>query len=243
MKNEPILIKNNKKFLKLYPEEIQSLYEIYKRGVFSSPPRLRMEIEQQFTNFLHSTYKFPKNPVAGSIATRLYDSFSSPSFKEALLDDLVASAIGEEVRHFAPKITLSCEDYKRFCEMSAVLSTDIPTDPDLPRLKALLLAFVVFYRKDYHPTGWVRYDKKNIFHLAGVSRLSASTQERLTTKLHTLCSLDMRVVGSNQPIPCFTISWLNDQLPPGSPDNPFVTLSELSPSGLTEILEKQKQGE
>jgi hypothetical protein len=235
MKSEPIILKNNKKFLKLYPEEIQSLYEIYKRGVFSSPPRLRMEIEQQFADFLTTTYHFPKNPVADSIAVRLYEDFSSPAFKESLLDDLVAAAIGEEVHHFAPKITLSLEDYKRFCEISADFS---PADPDTPRLKALLLSFVVFFRLNFHQTGWVRYDKKNIFHLAAATRLSPATQERLTNKLHTQCALDMRVVGSNQPIPCFNIAWLNDQLPPGSPDNPLVTLGDLSPEGIKEIISK-----
>ena len=73
----------------------------------------------------------------------------------------------------------------------------------------LLVAFTAHALSNYHPSGWIKYDKKAIIALARLSKLPMSEQEKLTQQLHFSFGIDMRVVGSAQPIPCYALPWLS----------------------------------
>lgn len=73
----------------------------------------------------------------------------------------------------------------------------------------LLVAFTAHALSNYHPSGWIRYDKKAIMALAHLSKLPMAEQEKLTQRLHSSFGIDMRVVGSAQPIPCYALPWLS----------------------------------
>ena len=228
---------NNKQgFLKLYPDEIQNVYAIFKKGVSLNLPRA--EVEKNIAAFIQEKYSL-KAPVSQPAAASIYDQLSAPDFQESLLnDETPATAADTSIPRKTTKIVLSLEDYQRYVETTQTCEIFSSTHAQSAALKSLLLAFVCFYRRSHHPTGWIRYDKKNIFYLAGLTKISSSQQEKLTAALHAHCGLDMRVVGSNQPIPCFTISWLRDQPIAGTTDNPLLTLSDMSPEGIQEIISK-----
>ena len=74
----------------------------------------------------------------------------------------------------------------------------------------LLISFICFARANPHPNGWIKYDSKSkdyIFYLASCQKKDAKYKEYLTSTLHSVYNLDMRVVGSTQPIPCFKLKW------------------------------------
>lgn len=98
--------------------------------------------------------------------------------------------------------------------------------------RRLLAAFAAWDRAYPHPSGWVRYDRPAIMCLAGLSGLRPSEQEGLTRLLHRSYGLDMRVVGSNSPIPCFRLSWLEEEEPIG-PSNPLQDIGPLSPASVS----------
>lgn len=105
------------------------------------------------------------------------------------------------------------------------------TTPTLSsQIRRALLAFAAFYRRNYHPKKWVRYDRKSVFFLAGLSDMSATAQEDLTTTLHKEYGLDLRVIGSKSPVPCFYFDWMASQPTPGlDPSNPYIDLGPYAP--------------
>lgn len=103
-------------------------------------------------------------------------------------------------------------------------------------VQRLVLAFLLYYHANYHPSGWIRYDKKSIFYLANCQKLPTSLQENLTRYIHTTYNLNMRVVGSNQPIPCYSLDWAKPEPDDsGIEDTPDI-LGELSPEFLESYL-------
>lgn len=105
-------------------------------------------------------------------------------------------------------------------------------DKQQQRIFLLVVAFTAHALSAYHPSGWIRYDKKQIFTAAKINKLSSQDQESLTRQLHNDFGLDMRVVGSNQPIPCYNIPWL--VAPP-----PDSSISSLQMSAIaTAIIDK-----
>lgn len=137
----------------------------------------------------------------------------------------------------------------------AILSTQDITylENALPRLSEdaqlakLLISYAIHSRMNPHHSNWIKCDKKDrsaIFYLASLSKLPASKQQALINKLHSSYGLDMRVVGSNTPIPCFCLSWQASQPPQGSNDNPLIELGILSPRSISDfydsLLEKYK---
>ena len=91
------------------------------------------------------------------------------------------------------------------------------------------------YRRNFHKSGWVRYDKKLVFYLAGLQDLPVKESEELTQYLHQEYGFDMQVVGSNSPIPCFKMDWLFDQPQPGSHINAFLEYGDFSPETIVQI--------
>lgn len=112
--------------------------------------------------------------------------------------------------------------------MKAILADEPSYDA-----RRLLVAFAAWDRANRHHSGWIRYDRQAIMCLAGLSGLRPRDQEALTQLLHREYGLGMQVVGSNSPIPCFRLSWLEEEPPIGDPSNAPLDLGPLSPSAIT----------
>lgn len=200
-------------FIKNQDPQIQLLYEIYYEGVQNglAPEQLKLDMAAR----LVVRYSIPKE-AADKMAAAAYIQFSNPEFATKF-NDLPSSD--------PLPLWMSQQDYDYFVSFTSA-------DPDVTdEIRALLLSFIAVYRHDYHHTGWVKYDRKNIFYLAGLSRLSVTRQKVLTNYLHDRYDLQMQVVGSNQPIPCFKFPWLYEQ-----PVSDPIKLGPLSPSTIQIVL-------
>lgn len=197
-----------KEFIKLQTKEVQDFYAMFLD--MKAKDATAEAIIERFSVELRARYDF--GDKAEAVATRLCDKFSGEFFADRFVDPSKESAV----------IT-KC-DYDRFWEYTAA-------DEEItPQMRALLMSFIIAYRHNYHPSGWIKYDKKNIFYLADLANLSSARQTAMTNYLHAKYGLNMRVVGSNQPTPCFGFDWLNDQPPVGSEANDLINLGPLSPS-------------
>lgn len=94
------------------------------------------------------------------------------------------------------------------------------------QLLALLTSFVAYARYNAHPSNWIHYKKHIIFYLAYLDKLKESERISLTQQLHSDYGLNMQVVGSTNPIPCFQFTWMANQPTPGNrfTDNPFMDM-------------------
>lgn len=74
------------------------------------------------------------------------------------------------------------------------------------RAQALLGSFRRWAEDHPHASGWIRYEREAIFRQAGLANLPEADKEDLTRILRQDGFLEMRVVGSNEPIPCFRVA-------------------------------------
>lgn len=79
------------------------------------------------------------------------------------------------------------------------------------QLISLLTAFAAYARTHPHPKKWVRCsekDKQKIYNMAGFAK-NMPTKEKinLTNYIHETYEMNMRVIGSNNPTPCFLFDW------------------------------------
>ena len=102
-------------------------------------------------------------------------------------------------------------------DLSAAMSSYL----DKHRMMNLMAAFAAHALAFYHHSGWIRYNRKDIFTLAQLNKLPVSEQEKLIKTMHSFFGLNMRVIGSAQPIPCYGLSWL---IPP-TEDSPIHKLN------------------
>lgn len=230
-----------KEFLDLQTKELQTIYEAYKEIVSSdefaqkqTPEDQSAYIKEALTQKLSSSFSFTQT-VAEHIASHVLTLFPQVQDIETqfIINTDADINTNTSTQPLTPTIFITLKDYERFMEKIQLSNT-----PPTEQLKSLLFSFMVFYRDNYHPTGWVRYDRKNIFYLAGLSSLSAQKQEKLVNSLHDHFGLDMRVVGSNQPIPCFKINWLYDQDDVSTPKNPLLSFGPFTPKNLKQIITK-----
>lgn len=223
--------------------EIQAVYAVYiaAKDLNKTPE----EIKTELITFLQKRYNFSATS-AKKVVSNLYNSFSKGEFQKSIIDpassknsspspDFADSpSSSQTVPSESSNIMLTSQDFQKFVELTQA-------DPEItPEIKKLLLSFIIFYRRNFHPSGWIRYDRKNIFYLAGANLYSVSQQEKMTKFLHERYALNMRVVGSNQPTPCYGFSWLQEQPLPGTPNNPYLTLAPLTPEGLESVIKKIK---
>lgn len=119
------------------------------------------------------------------------------------------------------------------------LKTFALQDPDNRAALKLLVAFALYARANPHSSHWIKYDRATIFFLAGLQELKTSEQERLTKYLHEYYNLNMQVIGSNTPIPCFKIKWMAEQPDPCAYDtsNPLVDVGNYSPATVSYLMQ------
>lgn len=119
------------------------------------------------------------------------------------------------------------------------LKTFALQDPDNRAALRLLVAFAIYARANPHPSHWIKYDRATIFFLADLQELKTSEQERLTKYLHEYYNLNMQVIGSNTPLPCFKLKWMAEQPNPFVEDtsNPLVAVGNYSPATISHLMQ------
>ena len=157
---------------------------------------------------------------------------SSYGVTDTVLQEVVSKLISEFSSYDTP-----LNEQSIITELDlAHLNTLLPTLASVPQAQRLLLALVFNFRANFHPTGWIRYEKKNIMYLAGLDKLPVRDQETLMNQMHRECGLNMRVIGSNNPIPCYTFTWA--EVPPQedpTDTSPLLFFGLLTPSTIASV--------
>lgn len=209
-------------FTELKPKIWQTLHATYESLLSSSstPDQVLAALAADLPQFGFS------EGDSSRIAAAFMKSFDCIRDALALNEDNPAVPDYESAASPSGKLRLTLSEQDISC-MKAILADEPSYDA-----RRLLVAFAAWDRANYHHTGWIRYDRQSIMCLAGLSSLRPRDQEALTQHLHREYGLDMQVVGSNSPIPCFRLSWLEEEPPVGDPSNQLLDLGPLSPSAI-----------
>ena len=211
-----------KEFMQLQPQQWQEIYTYYSQLVSYSqdPAEILKLISLRLQGFGFS------NQISSQIATHLIKHFQDRDFKE-LYDDPQQDSIDD------PQIYLSTQDLE-------YIETHILTSPHItPELLRLIITYAAFARLNPHRSNWIKCDKKDkttVLYLSSNSNLPVSKQEALIQDAHAYFGLNMRVVGSTQPIPCFQFPWQASQPPVNETDaNLLHTIGPLAPKTITDF--------
>lgn len=96
----------------------------------------------------------------------------------------------------------------------------------------LLLSLLALRSANPHPSGWIRYDRRQAFRIAGLAAAKESLKASLCALLAETQGLEMRVVGSASPTPCFRFAWA-----PSAPEGETVDCGPLLPGSAEAVLE------
>ncbi len=222
-------------FLDLEPARFQELYNLFLSAASSKEaPESEEERDIYTENWEEKETSTPSKEDARSIKELLSARVSSWGITQKAAAQ-VASAFytyctSPDTLPFLSATTPSSQAYISRQDLEYYIAA-LNTTPDLsPQIRRALLAFAAFYRRNYHPKKWVRYDRKSILFLAGLSDMSTATQEDLTTSLHKEYGLDLRVIGSKSPVSCFYFEWMAAQPTPGLDlSNPYIDLGPYTP--------------
>jgi len=198
-----------KQFIQLQPSKWKEVYDLYLRAELpiNEEAYLASLTEKLVAYFISKGFD---QDYATYITKTLLNSFD-----ESMRNSFFGAEEEEEAK-------LSLYDIKFLKEKLAHESS--------PDVRRLLVAYLVYARANPHPSNWIKNDKKVIHFLASVGKLRIKDQIILTNRLHNLYNLDMRVVGSVQPIPCFQIPWQVNQPTPNTEENPLVLIGPLNPA-------------
>lgn len=206
-------------FTELKPRIWQQLYSIYEAHSSLTPKEIADLLVPPLENVGFSSgdsariaEAFVRSFDAIAEAKELGEDDSSPDYESA-------SSPSGKIRLALSLLDINC------------LRTKLAGEPSYDA-RRLLVAFAAWDRAYPHPSGWIRYDRSAIMCLAGLSGLRPSEQEALTQLLHRSYGLDMQVVGSNSPIPCFRLSWLEEE-PPAGQSNPLQDVGPLAPASVS----------
>lgn len=194
-------------FTALRPKIWQHLFEVYKTHKNNNLP---LEEIQKILIEDISSYGFDEKQSEKII------KYCLKLFSEK---DLDASSL-------EAKITLT--DYNKLLEIAKE-----EKNADILRL---ITSFLVYQRENQHPSGWIKYDKKVIMYLASLTKKKVSEQERLTNRLHNVYNMNMQVVGSTNPIPCFKFEWHEEPITDDDPDNPEITIGFMTPQSIIDFV-------
>ena len=210
----------------LQPQQWQEIYIYYIALTSSTPPLSSGEILKRIAFRLES-FDLPVD-ITPQIASYLYDRFTAHEFAP-IYDDPIRL---RENPTDNPVAYLSQQDLE-------YIEKNVIPDPDATyELVRLLLTYLIFARLNPHHSNWIKCDKKDkttILYLASLSTLPVSQQENLIQLLHKKFSLNMRVVGSTQPIPCFQIPWQVNQDPVNTEHNQLFTIGSLIPKTISDL--------
>ena len=74
-------------------------------------------------------------------------------------------------------------------------------------VRILFAVLVYCARRNWHPTGWIKYDEQMVMELGGFKN---HTRFLEVTQKASRQGLDFRVVGSKNPILCFKLNWFDE---------------------------------
>ena len=114
---------------------------------------------------------------------------------ERAVDLLLNSALLESQPVGEMMIDISQQEYDFISQIS---------DRDVRVLFAVL---VYCARRNWHPTGWIKYDEQKVMELGGFKNHKRFLE---ITQRASKQGLDFRVVGSKNPILCFKLNWFDE---------------------------------
>lgn len=218
-----------KDFIQLQPQMWQKLYNQYisLSGQTNNTDEILSALIDTLSQIFHSE-------IASTIAQKVYSSFSSSSFPlkfyNASEDNTSGSEdiVSKNIKYILPRAQLSLYDIN-------ILKEKMKDESD-PAIACLLVSLLVYARANPHHSNWIKYDRKVIMFLSSLTKKKISLQTYLTNKLHNLYNVNMRVIGSSQPIPCFNIAWHDDQPPVNSPENPLIDIGSVEPETISKFV-------
>lgn len=157
----------------------------------------------------------------------------SSSLAEVILSTFTPELMSSVVNFAITTSSTSQQDAYLSLEDITILKEKLSTE-ESPEVRRLLISFAVYARVYPHHSFWIKYEPKVISYLASTHKKKVSEQFSLTNRLHKLYNLNMRVVGSTLPIPCFQLEWQVSQSPVSDDGpNPLVYIGPLSPATIT----------
>lgn len=114
---------------------------------------------------------------------------------ERAVDLLLNSALLESQPVGEMMIDISQQEYDFISQIS---------DRDV---RILFVVLVYCARRNWHPTGWIKYDEQMVMELGGFKN---HTRFLEITQRASKQGLDFRVVGSKNPILCFKLNWFDE---------------------------------
>ena len=195
-----------------------------------------MEIKALKSKIWQTLYTVNKEHEEEELETRV-KILSSVLIPFGFNDESIREAIAREFLKLITRVTL-IDESQEAAQLSLI---------DIERLKkivatlrltreesSLLLTLTLYARKFYHPSGWIKYEKVELQYEAGLTKLKEEDWERLTRALYTNNLFTLQVVGSNSPIPCFKLSFLEEI---DEKSNPLIDVGIFSPVGIAKILD------
>ena len=196
-------------FLALKTPEFAACFKAYKEFARTASPN-SPEFFTQMRAFIAKTLALPESnksfdAVLDSITKSFISKIATASDGSVFfLDDVPSTS--DSAGDNSPRLAYLTE---KDLETFELLTSQ---DPQVtPYLKRLLLALIIYYRRNFHHSGWVRYAREEIFFLASLQDMPPKTKEELTQHLFQEYGFALRVIGSNNPIPCYKIDWLFEQ--------------------------------
>lgn len=195
-----------------------------------------MEIKALKSKLWQTLYTVNKEHEEEEVDTRV-KILSSVLIPFGFNDETIREAIAREFIKLITRVTL-VDETEEAAQLALI---------DIERLKkivaslrlsreesSLLLTLTLYARKFYHPSGWIKYEKNELQYEAGLTKLKEEEWERVTRALYNHNLFTLQVVGSNSPIPCFKLSFLEDV---NEKNNPLIDVGIFSPTGIAKILD------
>ena len=195
-----------------------------------------MEIKALKSKLWQTLYSVNKEHEEKDTETRV-KILSSVLIPFGFNDETIREAIAREFIKLITRVTL-VDETEEAAQLALI---------DIERLKkivaslrlsrdesSLLLTLTLYARKFYHPSGWIKYEKNELQYEAGLTKLKEEEWERVTRALYNHNLFTLQVVGSNSPIPCFKLSFLEEV---NEKTNPLIDVGIFSPVGIAKILD------
>lgn len=74
-------------------------------------------------------------------------------------------------------------------------------------VKRVIIAMVSGANSNWHKNGWIKFDQKKVAAETGFDRLPQYRFTKIMVKIHDVYEMRMRVIGSNNPIACYSFPW------------------------------------
>lgn len=136
--------------------------------------------------------------ILGRLTEFGFDAGSSQALAATLARRL-RKPLPEKVEHHIDPLRLSDGDLR---ELGARLEQE-----GNRQIREFIIVLAAFAKAHPHPNGWIKYERNVLFEACGMDKLKSSEAAEITTKAHDSYGMEMRVIGSNDPIPCYMLTW------------------------------------